>query len=92
MSFLQRCSHIVRVLLEKVGGVNQDVVTVFGRYGETPERRLRKCLLGGLTFIRIARDSAKGIVGLNQQHLRAHTLELDHTRVARLPAVKANVI
>lgn len=80
------------VLLEEVGGVHQNVVTVFGRYRETPERRLGKCLLGGLPFIRIARDSAKGIVGLNQQHLRPHALKLDHTRFARLPAVKANVI
>ena len=77
---------------KNAGRVDDHASAVLGLDRESPQHRGRERVgHGALLGVRRVERSER-VVGLNQQHLRSHPLELDDGRRAELPAVEADRI
>ncbi len=84
--------YAVGVAKKKRGSVDKHSFALRGFDFESPQDGLSERLFDCPALIRIRRDGAVAIVGLNQQNLRPDALEADNVRASQLPAIEAQRI
>src|SRR5262245_50520654 len=76
----------------KICRIDKYSTSVFGGHIETPEDRFGKRFLRDSSLIRVFAECPERVIGLDEQYLRADTLEFHDPALPQLTPVEADIV